>query len=101
MDGAPDEARTAKPTFGAILTGLLVAALCFVAATAQGMATAPSATAGIAATAGIFVGLALMLAGIGSIWLPRLRAPARIGNYIVLGALFLAFLADKVLSLAG
>lgn len=101
MDGTPDNARTGKPSFGAIITGFLVAALCFIAATAQGMVTAPSATAGIAATAGIFVGLALMLAGIASIWLPRLRAPARIGNYIVLGAVFLAFLADKILGLAG
>ena len=101
MDVTPGDAQTAEPSFGAIITGLLVAALCFVAATAQGMVTAPSATAGIVATAGIFVGLALMLAGIASIWLPRLRTPARTGNYFVLGALFLAFLAERILGLAG
>lgn len=88
-----------KPAIGAIVSGLFVAALGLLAATAQGMAAAPSAAAGTVLTIGIVLGLALALAGIASIWLPRLRKPARIGNTVVLVALVVAYLADRFLAL--
>lgn len=84
-----------KPAISAIVTGGLIALVGYVAAAAQGMATAPSDLTAIVAMAVTLLGFALALMGIASIWLPRLRRPARAGNYVALSVLVFAFLANQ------
>ena len=98
MEASANKAASGKPAVDAIFTGLVIAALSFISATAQGMVTAPSATIAILATGGIVLGLALTIMGIASVWIARFRRPARTGNYVALSALVLAFLADKALA---
>jgi len=88
---------TSKPAVGSILTGVLIAVLGYVAATAQGMATAPSHAAANVAVLVIILGFALALCGLASVWLPRFRRPTRITNYVALALLTLAFFADKAM----
>jgi hypothetical protein len=86
-----------KPAVGAILTGALMALVGYFAAIAQAMNTAPSHALANAAVVVMILGCALALCGIASIWVPRLRRPARAGNYVALALLALAIIADKVL----
>jgi Ca2+/Na+ antiporter len=88
---------TSKPAVGAILTGVLIAILGYVAAIAQGMVTAPSHAAANVAVLVMILGFALALCGLASVWLPRFRRPARITNYVALVLLTLAFFADKAM----
>lgn len=92
---------SAKPPIGAMIVGVLIALLGFAAATAQGMATAPSAVAAIIAMAVIVLGCALAALAIASIWLPRLRQLARACSTALLGLLVVAFVINRVLIIAG
>lgn len=96
-----DSPSDPKPALGAIVTGVLVAILGFIAATAQGMATAPSHFAANVALGLMLAGCLLALCGLGSIWLPRLRKPARMANLVTLALIALAFVADKAMAAFG
>lgn len=87
-----------KPAVGAIVTGILVAIIGFLAATAQGMATAPSHTMANVALLLMLAGCVLALCGLASIWLPRLRRPTRIGNTVMLALIALAFVIDRAIA---
>lgn len=91
---------SAKPPIGAIIVGVLIAVLGFAAATAQGMATAPSSVAAIIAMAAIVLGCALALMAIVSIWLRGLRDLARTSGIVLLVLLVVAFVIDRALIVA-
>lgn len=87
-----------KPAVGALITGLIVALFGYVAAVAQGMATAPSHAVANAALVIMILGCGLGLSGLASFWLPRVRRPAQIANYLTLALVLVAFVAGKVLA---
>ena len=88
---------TSKPAVGSIFTGMFTAILGYVAGAAQGMATAPSHAAANVTVVVMILGCALALCGLASFWLPPVRRPARISNYVALALLTLAFFADKAM----
>lgn len=87
----------AKPAVGAIVTGFLMVGLGYLAASAQGMVTAPSHTAAAVATVIMLAGAVLALCGLASFRWERLRKPARAGHYLALALLAGAFVVDRVL----
>ncbi|MEO5706087.1 MAG: hypothetical protein ABIT10_06320 [Alteraurantiacibacter sp.] len=88
----------AKPAIGAIVSGVVLALLGYLAALGSGMASAPSNAAANVTLVLMVAGVVLALCGLASIWLPRLRRPARIGNYVVLALIALAFVVNAVIA---
>jgi hypothetical protein len=82
-------------SIGAVAVGLLAAGFGFLAATAQGMATAPSQWAGLV------VGLALALLGLASLPMPGLRSAAKKGAIAILIAFIGLFVLSQILSVIG
>ena len=91
------EVGAAKPAIGSIFAGVFVAFLGYAAAFAQAMTAAPSHAAANVALGVMVLGVALAICGLLSIWLPRLRRPTRIGGYVALALLVLAFFVDKLM----
>lgn len=93
----PTDGSVAKPAVGAFITGLFVVGLGYLAASAQGMTTAPSRSSAAVAMAIMLAGAVLALCGLASFWWKRLRKPARTGQYLVLALLVGAFVIDRLL----
>ncbi|WP_129790974.1 hypothetical protein [Sphingosinicella sp. CPCC 101087] len=100
-----DTARPAAPaigaSIGAVAAGLLAAGIGFLAATAQGMATAPSQWAGLVPLGIIAVGLGLTVLGLVSLPVPGLRSAARTGAVVILIGFVGLFVLSRVISAIG
>jgi hypothetical protein len=92
---------TVGAPIGAVAVGLLAAAFGFLAATAQGMATAPSRWAGLVPLAIMAAGSALAALGLASLPIPGLRSAAKWGAIAILIAFVGLYLLSQLLSVAG
>jgi hypothetical protein len=96
-DEASNEEEHGRPV-GAVVTGLLVAALGYLIALAGGMASAPSAPSGLIGMGLVFAGLLLATLAAVAIWHSPLRPATKTAHRATLVVLVFALIVGRVLS---
>ena len=97
----PAPSQSLAGSFGAVAMGSLIGAVGFLAATAEGMATAPSRWAGVAPMALMAAGFALALLGLAALLAPHLRPAAKKGVIAALIGVIGFYAIYRLLMIAG
>lgn len=98
---APGPLPSTASSWAGIAVGLSLAGFGFLAAAAEGMATAPGAMSGLVPLAIMVVGAALTAVGAASLALPRLRRASKHAAVAVLLGLLFLYVAGQILMLTG